>query len=330
MGFESADSAIGRELAIGIDLGGTQIRAALVTRAGAILHRAATATAAQAGAEAVVAQIADLAHAMAARAGGPVLGLGLCAPGPLDAARGIALSTPTIAGFTDFPLKRAVEARSGLPVVLENDGIAAAVGEWRFGAGRGTRHMVYATVSTGIGGGVVADGRVLRGRMGMAGHIGHMTIRQDGAPCACGHRGCFEAEASGTAFLARARRAARDEPTSSLHAHAAGLIASDVFDAADGGDALAWRLVAEEAELLGLGFAGLLHLYSPERLVMGGGMAHQFARLAPLIEATMRRAALPPFRDVPLVAAELGDNSGLVGAASLLFDAHLAPPAAMV
>ncbi|WP_062119895.1 ROK family protein [Aureimonas sp. AU40] len=308
-------------LAVGIDLGGTQIRGALIDETGAVLHRAVMATAATEGAEAVVAQIADLARAMSLEARTPVLGIGLSAPGPLDAANGIALATPTIAGFTDFPLARAVEARSGLPVLLENDGIAAAIGEWRFGAGQGADHMVYATVSTGIGGGIVSDGRVLRGRMGMAGHIGHMTIVRDGALCACGHRGCFEAHASGTAFLRRAREAAAGESASQLHANRGALSAASVFEAAEAGDALAGRLVEEEAELLGLGFASLLHLYSPQILVMGGGMSRQFARLGPLVEAAMRRAALAPFRAVPLVAARLGDNAGLVGAASLLFEA---------
>lgn len=307
-------------LAIGIDLGGTQIRGALIDEAGTVLHREAMATAATAGAEAVVAQIAALARAMAERAGGAVLGIGLSAPGPLDAPNGIALSTPTIAGFTDFPLARAVEAASGLSVILENDGIAAAIGEWRFGAGRGLDHMVYATVSTGIGGGVIADGRVLRGRMGMAAHIGHMIVVRDGAPCACGARGCFEAHAAGPAFVARGRAAARAEPASTLHAGADRLGAADIFDAAEAGDALARRLVAEEAELLGLGFGNLLHLFSPDVLVMGGGLSHQFDRLEPLISPVIRQNALPPFRSVPLRRAMLGDNSGLVGAASLLFE----------
>ncbi|WP_062221403.1 ROK family protein [Aureimonas sp. D3] len=307
-------------LAIGIDLGGTQLRGALIDEAGTVLHREAMATAATAGAEAVVAQIAALARAMAERAGGAVLGIGLSAPGPLDAPNGIALSTPTIAGFTDFPLAQAVEAASSRPVLLENDGIAAAIGEWRFGAGRGLDHMVYATVSTGIGGGVIADGRVLRGRMGMAAHIGHMIVVQGGAPCACGARGCFEAHASGPAFVARARGAAREDVGSTLHANAETLSAAEVFDAAEGGDALARRLVAEEAELLGLGFGNLLHLYSPDVIVMGGGLSHQFDRLEPLISPAMRRNVLPPFRSVPLRRALLGDNSGLVGAASLLFE----------
>ncbi|GGD98451.1 glucokinase [Aureimonas endophytica] len=305
-------------LAIGIDVGGTQIRAALVAADGAVLDRLAVPTPATEGAAFVVARIAEAARSVAGDA--PVIGIGLSAPGPLDAERGIALATPTIAGFVDFPLAAEVRAATGLPVALENDGIAAAIGEWRFGAGRGLANLVYVTVSTGIGGGVVVDDHVLRGRKGMAGHIGHMTVMRGGELCACGHHGCFEAHASGTAFLARARRLAAGRAGSALHAPGPALSGAAVFAAAAAGDALAEELVAEEAEMLGLGFASLLHLYSPDVLVMGGGMSAQFAALGPRIEAAVRRIAMPPFRDVPILPAALGDNSGLAGAGALAFE----------
>ncbi|KQT54552.1 glucokinase [Aureimonas sp. Leaf454] len=310
-----------RPLAIGIDLGGTQIRGALVDATGAILARTTRLTPALDGADAVVARMAEVAREIAAAAGGAdILGIGLSAPGPLDAARGIALATPTIAGFTDFPVSARLGAATGLPVILENDGIAAAIGEWRFGAGRGLANMVYVTISTGIGGGIVVDGRILHGRRGMAGHIGHMTIERGGALCACGNRGCFEAYGSGTAFLARARARVADRTDTILSRGDGPPSGADIFAAARSGDALARELVDEEAEIIGIGFANLLHLYSPDTIVVGGGMSNAFADLAPGLLAAMRRAALAPFADVPVVVAALGDNSGLVGAGALVFE----------
>ncbi len=155
------------------------------------------------------------------------LKLGLCAPGPLDAKRGIALSTPTIRGFTDFPLRQALVDALNMPVTIENDGPCAALGEWMCGAGRGVENFVYVTISTGIGGGVVSDGRLMRGRLGLAGHVGHMPVKSEGgAICFCGKPGCWEAEASGSTLQKKA-----------IAAGFSGL--SEVFRLAEVGDASA-------------------------------------------------------------------------------------------
>ncbi len=167
---------------------------------------------------------------------------------------------------------------------------------------------------------MIADGRVLRGRRGMAGHVGHMSFVQDGELCVCGGRGCFEAYGSGTALAQRARRAVLDEPSSSLCKVHGELTSEDVFAAATRGDLLAQALVRQEAEILGRGFAALLHLYSPELLVMGGGLSSQFGTLEEGITQAMRAQAMPAFRDTPVMTAELGSNSGLVGAAVLAFE----------
>ncbi|MDQ0474548.1 ROK family protein [Labrys wisconsinensis] len=305
-------------LAIGLDLGGTQVRAALVDEGGYIQARAAVATAAAAGPEIVIDQLHWVAEAVSTGVpAADLAGIGVAAPGPLDTGTGTALGLPTLAGFVDLPLARLLAERFDRPVRLENDGIAAALGEWRFGAGRGHANLVYVTVSTGIGGGVVSDGRLLRGRRGMAGHVGHMTIMRDGAPCSCGHRGCWEAYGAGPAFARRAREQAARTPGTQL---AGPIDARAVFEAAAAGDALAAALVAEEADILGLGIAGLLHLYSPEIVIVGGGVAHGFPALHPGIAARIRTAAMAPFRDVPVVRAALGDNAGLVGAAALAFE----------
>ena len=232
---------------------------------------------------------------------------GICAPGPLDSDSGTVIGISTMPGWEDVPLRDLMSKRLGLPVVLENDGIAAANGEWRFGAARNLKHLVYVTVSTGIGGGVVADGKLLRGRRGMAGHVGHMIVAPDGPMCTCGARGCFEALASGSALGAAGRLALADEKVT----------AAAVTAAARGGNRVALDLLDTFARRLGIGFTSLMHLYSPERLVMGGGVAHAFDLMAPRIRETVAANTMAPFRDVEIVAAALGDNAGLVGVAAL-------------
>lgn len=298
-------------IAIAIDLGGTQIRVGLVDRAGNILERESTFTESKADAVTIVGQIGALVDAVKAKAKGKaILGVGVSSPGPIDTITGMTHFLPTLSGFGEFPLRDALSHRLNTPVKLENDGIAAAIGEWRFGAGRGLRNLVYVTVSTGIGGGVIVDNHVMRGRKGMAGHVGHMSILQDGTRCACGNLGCIEAYAAGPAFAARAARvlAKPDLPV------------QEVFTLARQGNAAARDLVADEARLLGIGFTSLLHLYSPDMLIMGGGLSNEFEMLYPMINAYIQENAMAGFKSVPLVKARLGGNSGLIGAASLVFE----------
>lgn len=308
--------------ALAIDLGGTQLRAAIVGKDGKVIRRHAGTTPATAGAEAVVAAIAAAAQEVCT--GIPpaeIFGAGVSSPGPIDTESGIALRVPTIAGFENFPLRNALENALGQNVWLENDGIAAAIGEWKRGAGEGLRSLVYVTVSTGIGGGVITDGRVLHGHKGLASHVGHLCIDHRGLRCACGNTGCWEAYAAGPAFAARARISAEAAPRSSLHAGAETLQPVDVFTAAGNGDELAITLVEEEARLLGIGITTLAHLFSPERVIIGGGLSHAFDQLLPGISAYVKANAMPAFRDVKIVRAGLGGDSGLIGAAELVFAA---------
>lgn len=308
--------------AIGIDLGGTQVRAALVDGS-RLLERAAERTDTAGGPHAVLRQIARL-IAQVAPDRAQVRGLGICAPGPLDTETGTILNIPTLPGWDGLPLRDILADETGLPVALENDGIAAAYGEWRHGAGRGLRHLVYVTVSTGIGGGVVLDGRLLHGRQGMAGHVGHLPLAAQGPGCSCGAAGCFEALASGSALGRLAREAAQGEPDSRLALRGPdGLTAREVVEAAREGDDLARRLLEDEAAWLGLGFVAILHAFSPEAIVMGGGVAEGFDLLEPGIRRAIRARAMPAFREVPVVRTGLGGNAGLIGAAALA----LGPPA---
>jgi len=308
--------------AVALDLGGTQVRAALVDRRGQILNRIAVPTAATEDPDVVIQQLSDAARVMMGGVeAGRVLGVGLSAPGPLNTLEGIAISMATLAGFENIHLRERLEQSLKFPVWLENDGTAAALGEWRFGAGVGLQNFVYITVSTGIGGGIVADNRLLRGRLGLAGEVGHMTIVRNGDTCSCGNKGCWEAYASGTAFTRRALQR--------LASHGHGLLAESkkpvdgkaVFAAAAEGDPLAIELVSEEAEFLGIGMVNLLHLFSPEAIVVGGGMSSNLDVLHPGISSKVHETAMKGFENVPIVRAALDGNSGLIGAAALVYDA---------
>lgn len=292
-------------VAIGIDLGGTELRAAAMDEAGAVLRHAQVPTAARAGPAAVIAQMERLVEEVGA--GLTPIGIGIGSPGPLDAEAGIVLHAPMLTGWWDVPLAQMVAERTGLPTMIENDANAAALAEWRFGAGQGARHLVYVTVSTGIGGGIIIDGRLLHGYRGMAGEIGHMAITEAPIPCACGGLGCFEALASGSALGRRAREAGLrgDAPVS----------AREVALLADEGQPLARALMRDEARYLGLGFTNLLHLYAPEVIVVGGGLSACLPAMAADIEAVIAARAMPAFRTVPLRAAGLGARAGVIGAA---------------
>jgi glucokinase len=308
------------ELAIGVDLGGTQVRAALVSAGGRILSRASALTS-EDGPDAVIEQINLLTCDVAGHAGTrTIVGVGVCSPGPLDTDAGFVFDIPTLKGWKNLPFRKMLETRLGRKVVLENDGIAAALGEWRFGAGRGLRNLVYVTVSTGLGGGVVLDNRLVRGNRGLAGHMGHMKIMMNGPQCVCGGRGCWEALAGGTQFARAAQVQALAHQGSDLHrlARDGNLTTEHIAEAARRGDALAADLMQCLAEYLGYGMSNLLHLYSPERIVIGGGVANSLDLFQAKMIAALRNHAMAPFCTIDIVRAGLANNSGLIGAATLL------------
>jgi glucokinase len=307
-----------QDLAIGIDLGGTQARVALVL-GGEVVRRSTERTDVAGGPAAVLRQFKTMIGEICSEDERRALrAVGICAPGPLDTETGTVLHIPTLPGWEDFPLRDVLRSELGLPVLVENDAIAAVYGEWKFGAGRGLRHLVFVTVSTGIGGGAVVDGRLLHGRRGMAAHIGHVRMAPEGPRCSCGATACFEAFAAGTALARRAREESLN-PGGFLAEVASerAVETKDIVTGAREGDDACLALLAQEAEYLGRGFTGLIHLFSPDRVIMGGGVSNAFDLMSDRIHAVIRRDAMQPFKDVPVVRAELGDNAGLVGAASL-------------
>jgi glucokinase len=310
------------KVALAFDLGGTELRAALVDDEGRVLSSLSAQTLAREGPDAVIGQIEEMAATLRNTMPDVLpVGIGIGAPGPLEPRAGIVINAPTLSGWQNVAITAILEERLGLPTHLENDANAAALGEWRFGAGRGASSLIFVTVSTGIGGGVIVDGMLLHGRRGLAGEIGHMTITSEGEPCFCGAIGCFEAVASGTALGRRGESMTKpfDGSRIRLLSGEGAVTGRHVIEAARTGDQTALRLVEDEAHWLGIGFTNLLHLFSPDMIVMGGGIAHGFDLLKGTIEATIRQRAMPAYRDVPIVHAALGRHAGLVGAASLVF-----------
>jgi len=247
---------------------------------------------------------------------------GICAPGPVDLARGVIPEAPNLPGWHDVPVCQYLAQRLGVPVILENDATAAAYGEFVYGAGRGFRHIVYITLGTGIGGGLVLNGRLYRGASGAAGEIGHITIDVEGPLCGCGKPGHVEAFASGRAIAreAEALVARGDSPLLARLAQEEGEVsAAVVHRAADAGDAEATRILQRAGYYLGIGLAAYVDVFNPEVIIIGGGLRHiGDLYLGPAREEMARRAMDEPLKVVRLVEAELGDYTGVMGIVALL------------
>lgn len=301
---------------IAVDLGGTNLRVASYDGETPLPKRIQkTPTQAEQGPERVIERIvgaiADMIDEEAAE-----LRIGVGAPGPLDPNSGIVYEAPNLPGWDDIPLGEKLRQHFGVPVGLGNDANMAALGEWRHGAGRGTRHLVYLTVSTGIGGGAVVDGQLLLGARGMGAEMGHITLLPDGPPCGCGKRGHLEALASGSAIARIARERLEGDEVSSLRDHRGVVTAATVGGAAQAGDSLALDILDEAATYLGIGLADFAHLLNPEVFVLGGGVSQLGDLFLEPVRKSFRSHVLHPYyaKDVPVVQAQLGDDAGLVGA----------------
>lgn len=298
-----------------VDLGGTHLRVGLGTTGGGILRREVAGTDHSAGPNGVMRQIAGMTASLLAAAGvarGEVERLAVATPGPLVPETGTVYEAPNMPGWHEVAIVEDLERLIRVPVVAINDANAAALGEHAFGAGRGHRHLVYLTVSTGIGGGVIIDNHLLEGARGTAGELGHMTIDRDGPSCACGNVGCLEALASGTAIARRFRQRRLQGAQSTLSADSS---AADIARAAAQGDRLAADVFCRAAEDLGFGVVNAIHIFSPQMVIIGGGVSAAGDLLfGPAREVVSRHAMAIPRGGVPIVPAMLGDNAGLYGA----------------
>lgn len=310
---------------LAVDLGGTHLRVArFETPEPPPIQQIKVPTLAEEGPRKVIDRMQDAILSLVPDAAtGYSVGVG--APGPLNPRQGIVLNAPNLPGWIQVHLKEELETSLGVDVSIGNDANLAALAEWKFGAGRGTQDMVYLTISTGIGGGVIVNGQLLLGANGLAAELGHITIDPRGPRCGCGQPGHIEALASGTALAARALAGLRSGASSSLtkvQTTTGAITAEDVGSAAAAGDKFALGIVQETGRLLGHHLADLAHVFNPEVFVLGGGVSMLgpllFEPLQASLEAhIMDRAYLQGLRIAP---AELGDDGGLIGAMVLASD----------
>jgi glucokinase len=309
---------------LGIDIGGTKLAAGIVDTEGRMLARDEIPTRAEEGLEPVLDRIVGLGRGLLSRpeaAAVSVQRIGVGCAGPVDLKAGLVLRPPNLPGWTRVPLTELLQQALGLPIVLENDANAAALGEFRYGAGRGATSIVYMTVSTGIGGGIVLDGRIWHGLKDAAGEIGHITVDPDGPVCGCGNRGCLEAIASGTSIARRAKEILAAGRPSKL-GRVANPTAADVVRCAKEGDPVASEVWDRAVRYLGIGVAAVVTILAPERIVIGGGVsrANDFLFDA-LRDHVRRRVKLVPAESVPILPATLGPDVGILGAAAVALDA---------
>lgn len=306
---------------LAVDVGGTKLAVALVDDSGRVHHalRAATPHGPRVDAERVFRALDGLVQRVLANAGPDgVAGVGVGCGGPMRWPDGV-VSPLNLPGWQEFPLRarlaETVPGTPGLPVRLHNDAVCVAVAEHWLGAGRGADHVMGMVVSTGVGGGLVLGGRTVDGAHGNAGHVGHVVVEPDGAPCECGGRGCLESVASGPS-LARWAQEQGWRPTAHV---AAGATARELAVDARRGHPVALAALRRAGRALGVGIASATHLLDLEVVSVGGGLAQAGPLLfVPLEEAFRRHARLPFARDVRVVPAALGQDAGLVGAAALV------------
>lgn len=301
------------EYSIGVDLGGTNLRAAAIDRDGRILGKFSRPTNLAAGPDAVVAEIVAAIGQLRGQLGAASLvGVGVGAAGFILMEQGVVTSSPNLPGFDDYPLRDRISERLGTPVILENDANAAALGEKWMGAGRDVDDLVLLTLGTGIGGGIIIGGRVLHGCVGMAAELGHMTVAPNGNPCGCGNTGCLEKHASATAVSAMAKLMGLGDD----------LTSEQVFHLAAAGNEKARLVFQVMGQALGIALANLVNAFNFPLYLLSGGMLPAWEFFAPsMFEEVRRRSYVYRHSPTRIEKAILGDEAGLYGAACLPFQA---------
>jgi glucokinase len=299
------------EYSIGVDLGGTNLRAAAIDAQGKLLDKIAGSTDLQAGRDVVIADMVTSIEALRERLGEHNLrGVGIGLPGFILIDKGIIVGSNNMPEFENYPVRDEIEKRLGAKVILENDANAAALGEKWMGAGREVDDLVLLTLGTGIGGGIIVNGRVLHGHLGMAGELGHLTVVPNGNPCGCGNRGCVEKHASATAIAAMAR----------LIGLGHDLTAEDVFKLAEDGNDRARMIFKSMGEALGVALANLINIFNFPLYLLSGGPLPAWDHFAPaMLEEVARRSFTYRHAPTRIEKATLGNEAGLYGAAYLPF-----------
>lgn len=299
------------EYSIGVDLGGTNLRAAAIDAQGKLLDKIAGSTELQAGRDAVIDDMVKSIEALRARLGEHNLrGVGIGLPGFILIDKGVIVGSNNMPEFENYPVRDEIEKRLGAKVILENDANAAALGEKWMGAGREVDDLVLLTLGTGIGGGIIVNGRVLHGHLGMAGELGHLTVVPNGNPCGCGNRGCVEKHASATAIAAMAR----------LIGLGHDLTSEDVFKLAEDGNDRAKTIFRSMGEALGVALANLINIFNFPLYLLSGGPLPAWDYFAPaMIDEVARRSFTYRHAPTRIEKATLGNEAGLYGAAYLPF-----------
>jgi glucokinase len=299
------------ESVIGLDVGGTKMTAALATMDGQVVRLRRQQTqreeGAQGGFAAICAMVGELLKE-AAQEGLRVMRIGIGFGGPVDFERGVVYLSHHVAGWENFPLRTELERRFGIPTVVDNDANAGTLGEWRFGAGRGVNDLLYVNIGTGIGGGIISGGRLVRGWRNLAGEIGHMTVKPDGPLCPCGRKGCLEALASGSA-IGREGTERIGQP----------LTSEEVFMLAERGNPIAQRVIDEAVDALAFAIGAAANLFNPKRVILGGGVAEapEALLLQPLRERLPRYLLPQVAEGLEVIRAQLGYDAGIMGAIAL-------------
>jgi len=315
---------------LGIDIGGTNLVVGAVAEDGSALHALRSEpTRPEEGSDAVLRRLGGMGRAVMDETrktvpGAEFAGVGAGAPGPLDTKRGVVLLTPNL-GWVNLPLRQLLQDALGIPAMIDNDANCAVLGEWWRGAARGAKQVIGITIGTGIGGGIIVDGRLYHGASDCAGEIGHTTVEVNGRRCKCGNYGCLEAYASGPAIARRAVEAIEAGQTSKLPDYVDGALekitAQTVYQAAHDGDELAEEVVGDTAKFLGAGIANMINIFNPEIVVVFGGVTYAGERLfGPLRREVAKRAFKPAVAVCRILPAELTGTAGVYGAARTFID----------
>lgn len=311
-----------KKIVLACDLGGTNLRMAAVDRAGNILFRTRRDTPKSDSADEIVQAIIQASHECleAVGAEGEVEAIAAAVPATVNFENGILMKSPNVPCLDGFRMVEALETELNLKAFIENDANAAAVGEnWR-GASRGCKNSIMVTLGTGVGGGIIINGTVLRGIDGTAGEIGHICVEPFGARCGCGSRGCIEQYASATAIVRLTRENEPQFPKSELTGKPH-ITSKDVYDAGKRGDELALEVFRLMGFYLGISLADLVNVLNPEVIVVGGGASAGWDLFIKHVEEEIHaRAFVEPAKRARLVRAELGDDAGILGAARIAFD----------
>jgi glucokinase len=297
------------DFSIGLDLGGTNLRAAAVDRSGKLLDSVSGKTAWSAGREAILTDMVEAITILRSRYGaGNLAGIGVAVPGFILLKEGVIRNSNNLSSLEDFPIRDEISRRLEAPVILENDANAAALGEKWIGAGRSVDDLVLLTLGTGIGGGIISSGNVVRGYLGMAAELGHITVVPNGNPCGCGNRGCIEKHASATAVTAMAKLLGLGD----------GLTARQVYELALAGSEKAQTIFVAMGEALGILLAMLVNTFNFPLYLLSGGVLGAWDLFAPaMLEENRRRSFTFRTTNTRIEQAELGNEAGLFGAAYL-------------